>query len=290
MEFCSYFIDNLALFGRYPSQEFVDLLGDEYTFIDLTNSRDSVLPYVCKNKISFPIEDKSCPTNVPLFCKFILQVLKLLQDGNKIYVHCRGGHGRAGIVVWCLLKLFYDISVEDALKKTNECHNRRPFMRDKWRKMGCPQNYKQKNFVRQLFELTIFNIGNENNYFSNYYPSRIKLYMNGEQFTFLCAHSAYAAFKIDDVRYRKLISQETDIKIVSSINNRIDDMLYDDKKYFIMKYILREKFRQNPDMLDKLLNTGFAKIVKFSTRRDFWNDMCHNRMGRLLEEIRTEFM
>ena len=156
---CSYFIENKALFGSFPSQDEVDILekmGVRF-FVDLTlSSEPKLIPYTTKYTIiSHLIYDKSIPRDCVPFCKFIYDLymtLKKLGDGEKIYVHCKGGHGRSGIVVAMLLALYYNMSADDALEMTHRCHQERRVMRDKWRKIGSPQTLQQRDFVCKMFE------------------------------------------------------------------------------------------------------------------------------------------
>lgn len=52
--------------------------------------------------LSFPIEDRSVPTN-PSFDTFLRNVNEHLTKGERVAVHCRAGIGRSAIIVACLL-------------------------------------------------------------------------------------------------------------------------------------------------------------------------------------------
>jgi hypothetical protein len=152
MEFASYFIDNKAMFGSYPSQDQVvllELLGFRY-FVDLTYATESkITPYKTNyNYINFPMTDREVPNDVIGFNELIYRICEIIGDRSKIYIHCKGGHGRSGIVVACVTSCFFNISAVTALQHTNECHQRRTEMRDLWRKIGSPQTSEQKKFVR----------------------------------------------------------------------------------------------------------------------------------------------
>jgi len=73
-----------------------------------------------------------------------------LTNNEKIYIHCRGGHGRAGLVVACILSSICKISAIEAIKQTNEFHNNRKIMKIRWRKLGSPQTKKQKDFISEF--------------------------------------------------------------------------------------------------------------------------------------------
>ena len=159
MDNCSYFIENKAIFGSFPSQiQVLELenIGVRF-FINLTfSSEPKLIPYTTNYvTISHLIPDKSIPSEHVPFCKFIYNLyitLKFLGDGEKIYIHCKGGHGRSGIVVAMLLALYHNISAEEALEMTRRCHQERLVMRDKWRRIGAPQTAQQRDFVCKMFE------------------------------------------------------------------------------------------------------------------------------------------
>ena len=155
-EFSSYFINDMALFGSYPNTATkIKTLQDMgvILFVDLTTENEFPYREDGRSLIKYPIADKSIPTDKLKFCKFILglvDVIKGLVAPEKIYIHCRGGHGRAGIVVACILAVYYDITADEALKKTRAFHQQRLVMRDKWRHIGAPQTFEQKEFVRTI--------------------------------------------------------------------------------------------------------------------------------------------
>ena len=53
--------------------------------------------------LSFPIRDRSTPTNREAFDDFVRSLSKRLHAGEKIGVHCRGCIGRSTIVTACTL-------------------------------------------------------------------------------------------------------------------------------------------------------------------------------------------
>ena len=159
MERSSYFIKNRALFGSFPEQEAVKELEDSGVrhFIDLTHATESkIVPYKTKyNYISFPITDHQIPRDIPKFAAFIVRIADIifdLKNDNMVYVHCKGGHGRSGIVVASLLCHIFNLTSSQSLEHTTLCHSHRKSMREKWRKIGSPQTYQQKNFVHQLYK------------------------------------------------------------------------------------------------------------------------------------------
>ena len=174
MDTSSYFIKDKCLFGCYPTVNGIKELVKEgvILFIDLTTENEKLRLNVYntdKKYISFPIKDRYIPINLNKFTEFIIQIcdiIKNLKDGEKIYLHCKGGHGRAGLVVSCILSYIYNISGEESIMKTNIFHSNRKIMRDKWRLLGSPQTFKQKEFIIRMFKpIYITNVHIHNTYY-----------------------------------------------------------------------------------------------------------------------------
>lgn len=157
MDNASFFIIDKALFGSFPTQEQVHDLqnnGVKY-FIDLTyNYETKITPYTTDyNYESFPITDMGIPHDRLKFSTFIYKlcyIISGLKGTDKIYIHCKGGHGRAGLVVACVTAKFFNISADLAIQHTNLCHSVRKTMRNCWRRLGSPQTPEQKDFVRDI--------------------------------------------------------------------------------------------------------------------------------------------
>ena len=293
MDTCSYFIDELALFGSYPTQDFVAHLQSEgfQYFIDLTEDDDkNIVKYTAEHRIHYPIKDKDVPFDIQKFSAFILRLLALVENNNKIYIHCRGGHGRSGIVVACLMKLYYKIDADKALDLTYECHQKRRVMRDKWRKIGAPQTEHQKQFVRHLFRPIYYNNYNiDNNYMSTFYTCPITININNRDVQFLSVETCYQAFKNEsDTEYVDMLSSELDPRLARTIGHGKGTGEWRSRRASVMKTIVLKKFIQNDAIRLKLLHTGLGEIVKISERKSYWNNIQHNRMGALLEEVRNE--
>ncbi len=154
-------VDDTLSFGRYPypaedSINELELRG--YTiFIDLTAECEALMGYkqflsLTSRYYSFPISDRCAPDNMFLFCKFMKNIIGEMSQDDKVYIHCRGGHGRAGLAsaTFLILRSKYEISPQCALDIVHEAHQKRPEMKSRWRRMGSPQNNKQKNFVRTI--------------------------------------------------------------------------------------------------------------------------------------------
>jgi protein-tyrosine phosphatase len=83
----------------------------------------------------FPIQDLSIPTSLSKFRDVLLGVRDSLSAGHNVVVHCRGGHGRTGLAVACLVTDFgYD--AETAIKIVRSARK------------GTIHNDAQADFVR----------------------------------------------------------------------------------------------------------------------------------------------
>lgn len=158
MNQASFFIEKKALFGGYLSHDQVLELKSEGVvwFIDLTcKDERNVTKYshLVSNWVNYPIKDRGVPENRKKFAifLFIIQlIVDSLKTGEKIYLHCRGGHGRSCLVVACFLGLVLNISASESLKLTTEYHILRPGLRTKWLTTS-PFNSDQTNFVENYF-------------------------------------------------------------------------------------------------------------------------------------------
>ena len=237
----SFFIKDKALFGSYPTQEIVDDFiskGVKY-FIDLTNNfeQNKLKSYTIPNNciyINFQIKDRSVPQNLFHYSKFIVKlsnIINNLQNNEKIYIHCRGGHGRAGIVVSCLLCYIYKYKSQEALLLTNKYHNERKIMNDKWRVIGSPQTEYQKKFVIRLFKpIFLNNIYNKNTYY--YLNNNSKHEIEYENYTYKNINLCYHTIKFPILK-KKLCQAITfyEFKNILAENNFINDNFSKEKYY-----------------------------------------------------------
>ena len=127
MEYCSKIIENIAYFGPAPNQRIADSLLKEgiTVFVDLTTTDDLIEPYIAPRRINYPVQDNKIPENLNDFTDFIHKLVKLIDQGEKIYVHCRAGHGRSGMVAACLLCEINKYSPIYAIKLVTEYHKER---------------------------------------------------------------------------------------------------------------------------------------------------------------------
>jgi len=154
-----------VLFGSYPYPPksylkqlhqlgidvFVSLVAKGETTRDGTPLEDYTA-YLNEDdlQVEFPISDRRTPKNLTSLKKMLRRLSKLLTDGHRLYIHCRGGHGRAGLICALLLRVHLGYTPDTALEYVKKQHRTRVKMEPRFRKMGAPQTAKQKEFVRTL--------------------------------------------------------------------------------------------------------------------------------------------
>ena len=84
--------------------------------------------------LSFPIQDRGYPQLKELK-QFLSPLIKQVENGTKIAVHCKGGIGRTGIVSCCLL-IEHGYSAKEAIELVSNARGR-----------SVPDTDEQKAFV-----------------------------------------------------------------------------------------------------------------------------------------------
>lgn len=158
MNFCSDIYHGCGFFGGYPNAEQFDelLRTGVKVFVDLTTEKEKqFLPFVYPVRdiqyISFPIIDNQVPKQKKPFLDLVYQVADMLKKQEKVYIHCKGGHGRSGVLVASILCYLHNIPPEQAIRRATVYHSRRPNLKPKWKHIVCPQMFRQQQFVMDLF-------------------------------------------------------------------------------------------------------------------------------------------
>jgi protein-tyrosine phosphatase len=152
MTFYTTLIEGQVLFGKYPTQDEVSFLIEKEKvgcFINLVRDIENLPEYKIPDDVKmirFPIVDKRSPTNIEAVKTLIKQIVEFRDAGKVVYIHCRGGHGRAGTIAACLM-IHLGMDVDEALLKVKLCHQNRKDVSPKCRKLGCPQTASQFRFV-----------------------------------------------------------------------------------------------------------------------------------------------
>lgn len=125
-----------------------------------------------------------------------------------------------------------------------------------------------------------------NAYLSNMYDTPVEL----DGITYKNAEAAFQSLKLEDIDARKQFSELSGKQAKAlgrKVNLRPD---WDTYRLEAMEKVLRAKFEQNPDLFEKLKNTGNVPITETNTWNDtFWgvsNGKGENHLGKLLEKVR----
>jgi len=284
MDKCSYFFNNTALFGSFPSQESVNILEQEGVqyFVNLTyNDEYNILPYQTNyNYISFPIRDLGVPQNLLDFSKFILKLTNIILNlrTSKIYIHCRGGHGRSGVVISCILCQIYNkLTTQQILLLVNKYHNDRETMREKWRVIGSPQTRHQKYFVYKFNEPFIFFKHSETKHsmgFSMFSDFSVTIPNVGE---YKNCYDGYEGLRIQQILTYGKIKSKSFFELQNTDYNEDNKYLFDD-----LEYVIKLKIEQHENIKNALLGTFLRPIIEY---RD-----TYNIIGILLTKIRNNIL
>ena len=167
LPFLSKFYKNNCYFGCYPSKtQFQSLIENGFNvFLDLTTLKEKdMLNYVYEydivnhhhdniHYINYSIVDNRPPvTTKQEYMAFLIKLEKLINNkNNKIYIHCRGGHGRSSLIVSSLLTYLNGYPTSKSFLLTKELHDNRQDLKEKYKCIECPQVLSQRNFVINMF-------------------------------------------------------------------------------------------------------------------------------------------
>jgi protein-tyrosine phosphatase len=99
--------------------------------------------------LHYPIGDMGCPTDLDTCLALVAEIVLRLQRGDKIYIHCRGGHGRTGLLVSVLMAAIDpSLTTDAALDLCQTLHRARK--RNGWG--PSPETEAQRECVRQLVQ------------------------------------------------------------------------------------------------------------------------------------------
>jgi protein-tyrosine phosphatase len=90
---------------------------------------------IFKNVIELKIVDCSIPSDKQEYLNRVDSIIYLLKNGENVYLHCFGGHGRTGMAISSILILVERLPIEAALKMAKSLCN-------------GPEFEEQKNFIR----------------------------------------------------------------------------------------------------------------------------------------------
>ena len=303
--FASYFLADKAIFGCYPSPERTELLkelGVKY-FVDLTVPGEVRQVYTnVPNYINYPIPDRRVPTDDTTFASLILRVsntIGSLEPGEKLYIHCRGGHGRSGVVVAILLKMLYpSLTTFEAISETTLFHNQRTEMRQKWRDMGSPQTKHQKSYVHRFFCPLAFFRAYRRGPTSGFsicsahevvVPKGLSLWVPFGTFG-----SAAAAFEASrkplDRSYVNRHMHSKNPRMARKLGERTKPVLgWEQARDSILELIIHLKMQQHSGVFANLVATG-CRPLQYKCRNGDFLGLYQNALGKCLEKLRDRHL
>lgn len=151
MEYISHLTDQIK-FGPYPNKLILDYLrSNNFLILDLRSHKEHTPEYEYEYnpelKYNFYIEDRRVPSFEDL-TNIVIFLHNYIYNRGKVYIHCRGGHGRAGLVAGALYGKAYNLSYDQIMLDLKKSHETRLGVDYRWLKMGIPQTSEQKNLLK----------------------------------------------------------------------------------------------------------------------------------------------
>ena len=149
-------LSNILYYGIHPSlvepnihiDYIIDLTEDnEYLNLKYKNNKDININY-----LNFPIKDRTS-SNIKNVTNIINKIIDL---EGVVYICCKGGHGRSGMIACCVYGLINKLEPDIALQTIyNEWNKQRDmnYISPKIKKLGSPQTKLQKNMVHKFLNL-----------------------------------------------------------------------------------------------------------------------------------------
>jgi predicted NAD-dependent protein-ADP-ribosyltransferase YbiA (DUF1768 family) len=268
-------------------------------FINLTYPTEpKIKPYKVppsSSYLTFPIKDHNVPRDWAKYAHFIYKladVIVSLPSPHKLYLHCRGGHGRAGMVVSTLLCYIFEYSPLVSLKKTSEYHSLRPNIKEKWKAIGSPHTYRQRAFVYRFFEPLKFHrlmYKNERDgCFSRF--SHHPMVFEGDLYNCIEGALLTSAFPANKELLKTLYGYD-----LYNYRKKIDKKSYPEKwkteRLDLLEKLYKKKMDVYPSILDKLLRTGMRPVFLYAAGNFKWPDGTgQNVAGVALMNIKKEYI
>jgi hypothetical protein len=111
--------------------------------------RPAVFPPRRRIELDFlhaPVRDLSIPQE-DMLEELVMELQERVENGQRLYVHCWGGRGRAGTIGAALLGAMYGLSAEEALVRVQRGFDTR---KDEQRR--SPETDEQRAFVKRFIE------------------------------------------------------------------------------------------------------------------------------------------
>lgn len=160
----NWLIEGKLLIGRYPTdcsdlKQLIDI--GVKIFVDLTEAKqENLTPYVVPNHchyINFPMRDQKIrdDTETIDFIRSLYSLYKSLKDEEIMYIHCKGGLGRTGVIAGLLIAQINNITDYSTIYNIlNESLKSRQFKMNDKKKMKLYKSPQTLIQIKQLKRLT----------------------------------------------------------------------------------------------------------------------------------------
>lgn len=128
-------------------------------------------------------------------------------------------------------------------------------------------------------------------FLSNMYPCKVRMKIGGKEYVFDSSEAAFQAGKSENPKEITLFTRVKDGKDAKRLGRKItlrED--WDNYRLLWMKRVVYSKFIQNPELMEKLIDTYPLTLKETNYWHDtFWgicNGKGENHLGKILMEIR----
>jgi protein-tyrosine phosphatase len=132
--------DMRVLREEYGTDVLLSLMeNEEYLYYGVPELLEDI-PRESIEVLRFPIRDMGVPQEAESekFASFVREVVKRLEAGKDVVAHCRGGLGRTGVVVACVLVALGGHAADEAIQAVRKARR------------GTVQTEEQAEFVRRF--------------------------------------------------------------------------------------------------------------------------------------------
>ena len=153
IDFCSFLYHGQIAFGKLPTPIQAEMLRQQgfTVFVNLLkDAGKGDAPYKAETIVPFPIMEDSVPKQSVE--DLIEKLREYLKEGKKIYIHCKNGRGRTGMIVACLIGIHLDLAADPAIDTVNRAHRKGHGRSKKWQKVEIPSHRNQMKFVEEFLD------------------------------------------------------------------------------------------------------------------------------------------
>jgi hypothetical protein len=294
-DWISCLLQNCIYFGPFPNQRMINqLISEKFNvIINLTTGKEEI-PYRIVDSppgfpktdtvyIHYPIDDHYIPLSEHSYCQFILSLLMYIKDGKKLYIHCRGGHGRSSMVCVSLIYMLnFHYTLFKSMEYTSECHNKRVILRAKWKHRRTPFNSDQYQFLLKIHKAIFVQLGLGLSLCNDSSKNSITEFKKNIY--------EWLEHKGPIIHIPKHPKYHFTLLGPCDVYTSLHDLYYDTKTTSEQKLEIAKSFYCNKlrDHLPKLRDTYLRKILVMDTPDHMVQEFYHNTISSIREKYRNE--